>query len=72
VQDAVYPVSWRNISTIYEPHTALPIKDKTIGIHWFGGSKISLGYEATVTSKNIDQYADVELFKRMKEMYAQV
>jgi len=54
--DAVYPIDSNNIDTIFNKDISDSIYNRSIGIHWFGGSRISNDYVNSVNEANYQNY----------------
>ena len=52
--EAVYPFDWRQIKLIFEEE--YPVPDRTLGVHWFGGSEISQKWNGILTEENWRQH----------------
>jgi hypothetical protein len=64
--DNIYYYDFKNLNNIYEINAFKELKEKGIGIHWYGGHPTSQKYNNLLTHKNYYDY-DNTLCSAIKE-----
>jgi len=64
--DSVYYYDFKNLNNIYEINAFKELKEKGIGIHWYGGHPTSQKYNNLITHENYQDY-DNTLCSAIKE-----
>jgi len=65
--DTVYPILSHEMDKMYSDD--FPIREKTIGIHWYAGDPKTSKYENDVDFHNIGAFDDKIIFSLMKSVY---